>query len=130
MKDLAELYETARQTLRPMKLKPYGEAGQVACALETVNGTVFTGICIDLPCSLGFCAEQAAMAEMLKAGETQIAQIIAVGEDGRVFPPCGRCREFMAQISEHNRNTLAAVTGDRAVPLKELLPHLWEQEDV
>ncbi len=90
MKDLAELYATARQTLRPMKLKQYGEAGQVACALETVNGTVFTGICIDLPCSLGFCAEQAAMAEMLKAGETQIAQIIAVGRmEGFFLPAAG-----------------------------------------
>lgn len=44
----------------------------MACALETVSGAVYTGICIDVPCSIGMCAEQAAIAEMLKNGETKI----------------------------------------------------------
>ena len=130
MKDPHQLYEIARQTLRPMELTQYGEAGQVACALETAAGNIFTGICIDLPCSLGFCAEQAAMAEMLKAGETQIAQIIAVGEDGKVLPPCGRCREFMAQVDRRNLDALAAVSQSQAVPLKELLPNRWDDRPV
>ena len=96
--------------------------------METANGNIFTGICIDLPCSLGFCAEQAAMAEMLKAGETQIGQILAVGEEGKVLPPCGRCREFMAQIDRRNLDALAAVSQSQAVPLKELLPKRWDDE--
>ena len=130
MKETHQLYEIARQTLRPMELTQYGEAGQVACALETAAGNIFTGICIDLPCSLGFCAEQAAMAEMLKAGETQIAQIIAVGKDGKVLPPCGRCREFMAQVDRRNLDALAAVSQSQAVPLKELLPNRWDDRSV
>ena len=111
-----------------MELTQYGEAGQVACALETAAGNIFTGICIDLPCSLGFCAEQAAMAEMLKSGETQIVQILAVGEEGNVLPPCGRCREFMAQVDRRNLDALAAVSCFQAVPLKELLPKRWDEE--
>ena len=128
MQDLSQLYEIARQTLRPMELTQYGEAGQVACALETATGNIFTGICIDLPCSLGFCAEQAAMAEMLKSRETQIVQILAVGEEGNVLPPCGRCREFMAQVDRRNLDALAAVSRFQAVPLKELLPKRWDEE--
>ena len=62
-----QLYEIARTTLKPIQLKQFGSA----CALETNNGNIFTGICIDIPCSLGFCAEQAAIAEMLKTGETK-----------------------------------------------------------
>ena len=66
--DARTLYDIARAALRPMELGQHGEAGQVACALETENGDIFTGICIDLPCGLGFCAEQAAAAQMLKGG--------------------------------------------------------------
>ena len=63
---MKNLYQIALQTVSPIKLKKNGEAGHVGCALETVGGVVFTGICIDVPCSIGICAEQAAIAEMLK----------------------------------------------------------------
>ena len=64
------LYDIALATVKPIKLKKNGEAGHVACALETINGVIYTGVCIDVPCSIGICAEQAAIAEMLKHGET------------------------------------------------------------
>ena len=53
--------ETARQDSVNGILKKNGEAGHVACALETINGVIYTGVCIDVPCSIGICAEQAAM---------------------------------------------------------------------
>lgn len=87
---MGALYDTALATVKPIKLKKNGEAGHVASALETINGAIYTGVCIDVPCSIGICAEQAAIAEMLKNGETQIKRIIAVYEDGSVLAPCGR----------------------------------------
>ena len=72
---MKNLYQIALQTVSPIKLKKNGEAGHVGCALETVGGVVFTGICIDVPCSIGICAEQAAIAEMLKNRETKIKSI-------------------------------------------------------
>ena len=72
---MKNLYQIALQTVSPIKLKKNGEAGHVGCALETVGGVVFTGICIDVPCSIGICAEQAAIAEMLKNRETKISCI-------------------------------------------------------
>ena len=69
---MKNLYQIALQTVSPIKLKKNGEAGHVGCALETVGGVVFTGICIDVPCSIGICAEQAAIAEMLKNRESCI----------------------------------------------------------
>ena len=54
---MKNLYQIALQTVSPIKLKKNGEAGHVGCALETVGGVVFTGICIDVPCSIGICAE-------------------------------------------------------------------------
>ena len=122
-----ELYAAAKRALRPVCLKGEGEAGHVACAIETVSGQLYTGVCIDLPCGLGFCAEQAAAAEMLKNGETKVRRILAVNAAGRVLPPCGRCREFIAQLDAENLHTLAAVDEERAVPLERLLPERWDE---
>lgn len=79
---MKNIYNIALSMINPVKLKRHGTAGHVACALETASGAVYTGICIDVPCSIGICAEQAAIAEMLKHGETKIKKIAAVYEDG------------------------------------------------
>ena len=122
-----DLYQQALAVIHPMTLKQYGKAGHVGCALEIVQGNIYTGICVDVPCSIGMCAEQAAIAEMLKHGETAIAKIVAVYEDGNVLPPCGRCRELMAQVDESNHaQTVVMVETNRSVRLQELLPERWD----
>ncbi len=100
----------------------------MACALETVSGAVYTGICIDVPCSIGMCAEQAAIAEMLKNGETKIKKIVAVYEDGSILPPCGRCRELISQLDIENENAIVAIDNGREVTLKDLLPERWDKK--
>ena len=72
MTSKTELYNIALKTIHPLKLKQFGESGHVSCALESINGNIFTGVCIDLPCALGFCAEQAAIAEVLSAADREI----------------------------------------------------------
>ena len=101
-------------------------AGTVAAALLTDKGNVYTGICIDVACGMGFCAEHAAIAEMLKHRETRIEMAVAVAGDG-VHPPCGRCREFMMQIDRDNRDTNVVLPGNRVALLKDLLPEQWTE---
>ena len=125
---MKDLYQIAYDTVRPVKLKKNGGAGHVACALEAADGAVYTGICIDVPCSIGICAEQAAIAEMLKHGETKIRRIIAVYEDGSILPPCGRCRELISRLDRDNEDTVAAIDHDRKMTLKELLPERWDRK--
>ncbi len=103
-------------------------AGSVGAAILTVGGNIYTGICIDLACGLGFCAEVAAMAEMLKARETHIMAVVAVSADGELLPPCGRCRETIAQLDPRNLDCLVILANDRAVPLRALLPEHWLAE--
>lgn len=43
----------------------------------------------------GWCAEVAAIAQMLTRRQTQIDTVVALTK-GRILPPCGRCRETMA----------------------------------
>lgn len=125
---MGALYDTVLATVKPIKLKKNGEAGHVASALETINGAIYTGVCIDVPCSIGICAEQAAIAEMLKNGETQIKRIIAVYEDGSVLAPCGRCRELISQLNIKNEDTIVYVDKDKELKLKELLPERWDRK--
>ena len=79
-------------------------------------------------CIRDSCAEQAAIAEMLKHGETKIRRIIAVYEDGSILPPCGRCRELISLLDRDNEDTVAAIDHDREMTLKELLPERWDRK--
>lgn len=120
-----ELYDLAKNLINHMSLEHDGECGQVGCALESINGNIYTGINIDLACSLGFCAEQAAIANMLKGKETQIKQIVAVYKSGNILPPCGRCREFMIQVNRSNLEALVIMPDFKEIKLSELLPEQW-----
>ncbi|MDP9238256.1 MAG: cytidine deaminase [Chloroflexota bacterium] len=104
--------------------------GDVGCALSTDRGNVYVGVCIDTASGTGFCAEHAAIAAMVTAGELNIRQIVAVWKDEQgaavVVPPCGRCREFIGQVSETNLESDVILAADHVVKLKELLPyHGW-----
>jgi cytidine deaminase len=123
--DFEELYKIARSALNPRKLSDTAEAGGVAAALLTSAGNVYTGVCIDTACSMGFCAEHAAAAAMVTAGENRIEKVIAVGWEGKILPPCGRCREFLAQLCDANAMAQVMVREGVVVTLGELLPHDW-----
>jgi cytidine deaminase len=99
-------------------------AGGVGAALLSRSGRLYTGVCVDTACSMGFCAEHAAVAEMLKAREAEVLVIVAVTFTG-ILPPCGRCRELLWQVHPSNRDTRVIVGVDRAVTLAELLPQPW-----
>lgn len=120
--------ELIRQALEVVKHRTVGstESGQVGAALLTSEGNVYRGVCIDVSSSMGFCAEHAAIAAMVTAGEYVIERIVAVWKDENgvafVAPPCGRCREFMYQIDERNLDAQVIVGADETLSLRELLP--------
>ena len=120
-----ELYAQAKSVLNPRRLSEDAEAGGVGAALLTASGTIYTGVCIDTRCSMGFCAEHAAAAAMITAGENRVAKMIAVNWDGNVLPPCGRCREFISQLHPDNFMAEVMVDSNKVVTLQELLPFDW-----
>jgi cytidine deaminase len=115
------LVQTATQLVGEFKTSQDCVAGGVAAALISRSGHVYTGICIDTACSLGFCAEHAAIAEMLKARESEIDTIVAVC-GSEILPPCGRCRELIRQINVANIRTRVIIAPGRVATLSELLP--------
>ena len=123
-----ELIQQAMMVLRPRDLYLGNTAGSVACALQSAQGNLYLGVCIDLGSGIGFCAEHSAIAAMITAGETQIARIVAVWGQGTVLPPCGRCRELMYEIDQANLMGTQVILGaDLSLPLKDLLPHPYHE---
>ena len=123
--DWQELYAAALAAAKPRQLTEAAEAGGVGAAILTKGGNVYTGVCIDTACSMGFCAEHAAAAAMVTAGEQEIEKVIAVGHRGNIMPPCGRCREFLSQLADKNRDALVKVDAETVVRLQDLLPYGW-----
>ncbi len=100
--------------------------GDVGSTLVTEAGNLYSGVCVDTGSGTGYCAELAAIAAMVTAGEHRIAKIVAVwrSETGElhVLPPCGRCREFIRQVDPGNLDTRVVLGRNRSVPLRDLLP--------
>lgn len=101
--------------------------GDVAATLVTQAGNHYCGVCIDTGSGTGFCAEHAAIAAMVTAGEYKITKIVAVWRDDNgvlhVVPPCGRCREFIRQIDPANLDTEVVLSRSSSARLRDLLPH-------
>ena len=122
-----ELYQRAKSVLNPRRLSESAEAGGVGAAILAESGRVYTGVCIDTGSSMGFCAEHAAAAAMITAGESRVLSMVAVGWDGGILPPCGRCREFISQLHDDNLEAEVMVGEGVIVALRELLPFDWRQ---
>lgn len=124
MQDDALIAEARRHVGEFELIKPSLKAGAVAAALVGGNDRVYTGICVELACGIGFCAEHAAVADMLKDRETLVKRIVAVNKD-RVVAPCGRCRELLIQIDRRNLECEVLLPDGAFATLRELLPNAW-----
>lgn len=123
-KDFEILVNKAKELAHRKRLNAFIKYGHVGAALMTESGNIYTGVAIDCACEIGFCAEHAAIAEMLKHNETRIVKIVAMNSNAPVSP-CGRCREMIRMVNPDNMETEVMVDKDTIVKLKDLLPYAW-----
>ena len=124
----SRLYDAARAVLNPRKISEWMEAGGVAAAVEAESGRIYTGVCVDGACTLGVCAERNAIFNMIASGESRIKRVIAVGWDGKAMPPCGACRELMAQLMPKDYRGIDIMLNNEKneiVTLGALTPSWW-----
>ena len=130
------LYEKAKAQYHPEEVSPFVYAHHVVCALESENGEIFTGFCIESCCGvMDLCAERVAGLNMyVNSGQTVVRRLIAFREKapdgGGSGMPCGACREFFMQLSKRNRDMEILVDFDtrETVRLGELMPSWWGDE--
>ena len=95
-----ELYEIA-SGIRKNAYAPYSHVS-VGAALLTSSGTVYTGVNVE-NASFGatICAERSAAVQAVSRGDTAFEKIaVSVSGAGPSAPPCGICRQFLAEFSK------------------------------
>ncbi len=122
----SELIEKAKSVLHWRQVSDECTAADVSAALITDKGSLYLGVSLSAACGIGYCGETAAIAEMLTALETRIARLVAVSGDGKIMPPCGRCRELLYQIDRGNLETEILLEGGKSARLGDLLPERWQ----
>jgi len=101
---------------------------KVGAAIRTPSGAVFAGVNVENAAyPEGTCAEAGAIAAMVAAGETEIAEVAVVGDAPDPVTPCGGCRQKIAEFAPKGvRVTMANMAGDEIVmAIEELLPRAF-----
>ena len=98
---------------------------RVGAALEARDGSVFAGCNVENASSpAGICAERGAVAAAVAGGARHFSRIVIVTEAPRPTPPCGVCRQVLAEVAP-GIEVISCTTGGAEArwPLEELLPH-------
>ena len=123
-----EMLEAAKAVLNERRLSEYVTCGEVAAAILSKSGKIYTGICIDTCSTLGICAERNAVFNMITNGEQEIDKVICVMSDGANGAPCGACRELMVQLMPEKYNDIEIMVdyqAKRIVKLGDITPEWW-----
>ncbi|WP_136683799.1 cytidine deaminase [Falsirhodobacter xinxiangensis] len=114
----------AASDVRQNAYVPYSRF-KVGAAIRTVSGSVFKGCNVEnVAYPEGTCAEAGAIAAMVAAGETQIAEILVIADSPEPVPPCGGCRQKIAEFAGQGvLVTLCTTDGKaRGMTVADLLP--------
>ncbi len=118
-----ELLAQARQAASSA-YSPYSHA-RVGCALVTSCGQIFTGCNVEnASYGLTMCAERVAIGSAVAALGPGMQWIrLAVIAPGLEFPPCGACRQVLAEFATPDARVVFLAGGQsRIMSLRDLLP--------
>lgn len=114
----------AATTVRRNAYTPYSRF-KVGAALRSVAGHVHVGCNVEnVAYPEGTCAEAGAIAAMVAAGDDRIAEIVVIADSPSPVPPCGGCRQKIAEFAAPDVPvTLCTTDGGRLrLTVAELLP--------
>ena len=123
-----EMYEAAKSVLCERRISDYVTCGEVAAAVLSKSGRIYTGVCIDTCSTLGICAERNAIFNMITNGESEIDKVLCILPDGSNGAPCGACRELMVQLMAGHYQDVEIMldySAGRTVKLGEITPEWW-----
>jgi homotetrameric cytidine deaminase len=122
--ELEKLLEVARKTAEN-SYSPYSEF-RVGAALRLTNGETVTGTNVEnVSYGLTICAERAAVVRAVSqfGPKIRIAAVAVVNLNGKASPPCGACRQVLAEFTEPGAPVIFPIeNGTRTMAFNELLP--------
>ena len=126
-----KLISAARQAARDA-YAPYS-GFHVGAAVRAASGDVFVGCNVENAAyPEGTCAETGAIAAMVAGGQTRISEIYVVADSPRPVPPCGGCRQKLAEFAAGDTPViLATMAGqEERTTVADLLPGAFDASDM
>ncbi|MEM0355388.1 MAG: cytidine deaminase [Desulfurococcaceae archaeon] len=91
----------------------------VASAVLTSSGRVYLGVNVENSSyGLTICAERSALTAMITAGERSPIAIAIVSDLEEPIPPCGACRQFIAEFNQDAVIIMHSVKSGKTVVSK------------
>ena len=125
------LLEAAAE-VRDRAYAPYSNF-KVGAAIRAGSGRVYQGVNVENAAyPEGTCAEAGAIAAMIAGGDTRIAEVAVIADAPRPVPPCGGCRQKLAEFGAGEvKVTLATTRGAvQETSIAELLPGAFTDKDM
>jgi len=99
MKERKEELLQAARLARSEAYAPYSNF-HVGAAVLGASGRIYSGCNVEnASFGLTCCAERNAIFAMVAAGETEIREVLVIGESDEFLPPCGACRQVIAEFA-------------------------------
>lgn len=99
---------------------------RVGAALLCEDGTVFTGCNVENSSySLTICAERNAVFQAVSQGRRNFLALAIYVDDDEIFPPCGACRQVLAEFNPRLQILYANRLGSILSDLETLLPQAF-----
>ena len=126
---LQPMLDVAREALARAHA-PYSRFRVGAC-LRAGSGRLYGGCNVENSAyPVGQCAEATAIGAMVVAGDHEIVEVVVLTEGREICPPCGRCRQQLAEFARPA--VLVHLAGPEGVrvttTLGELLPLAFGRE--
>ncbi|MCC6972271.1 MAG: cytidine deaminase [Phycisphaerales bacterium] len=121
------LIDAARE-VRENAYAPYSHF-RVGAALRGRSGRIYKGCNVEnVAYPEGTCAEAGAIAAMVAAGETELIEVAVIADSPAPVPPCGGCRQKLAEFGRHDVPVTLATVGGATLQTSvgELLPGRFE----
>lgn len=99
---------------------------RVGAALLCGDGSVFTAANVENSSySLSSCAERNAVFQAVSAGQREFVAIAIWVDDEKIFPPCGACRQVLAEFNPRLQVLYANREKSVRASLETLLPQAF-----
>jgi cytidine deaminase len=117
----------AATDVRQNAYAPYSRF-KVGAALRATSGAVHLGCNVEnVAYPEGTCAEAGAIAAMIAAGDTAIAELVVIADSPSPVPPCGGCRQKIAEFAAPDVVVTLCTTDGKstALTVADLLPGVF-----
>lgn len=123
---IQELYKKAL-AVRENSYSPYSGC-KVGAAIKTSKGTIYSGCNVENASYGGsICAERSAVVKAVSdQGTLQIQEVMVVTDASPPWPPCGMCRQVIAEFGAEIVVYLANLKGEYStLPFQEIFPQAF-----